>query len=206
MGDHTELNTVRLEEALSELSASLSRRITSPVDCAELGGAEVEVSESKWSDEHDDTLLRWKQECVYHSRNHFHLACFYRYLHIFVSFPAIVLPATCSQLNKLNSARYAYFVEPLLLLGTCCSVVISVFNFGRRSLLHFHVDQQLTKMIQEADVELRKPRGVRQPSEHYLVVAMFKIENVLANAPGDGCASSITRFLTLVWKCFKRRS
>lgn len=153
-----------------------------------------------WNQQHEDTLLLWKLQCVEESSNHFHLACFYSYLYVLLSVPSIVLPAICSQLNKLSPDVYTSVVEALLLVATFCSGVLSVLNLGKRAQHHLQVHRTLYKTIQEIDVELRKPISSRQPCDYFLVVVMYKIEGVLADAPGDGCATRISSVLQCCWK------
>lgn len=179
-----------LESALSSLSAY--RRSPTIRDALDSPG-------SSWNDESEDTLQNWKLQCQGKSLDHFHLGCFYHYVSVLVAFPTIVLPAVSAQLNKLDEALYGPTVEFMLMFSTLCSGIISVFNLGRRSQQHFHVDQQLSKVVKEVDVELRKPRKARQPSEYFIVTTMFKIEGVLASAPGDGCSTNITKLLKVIW-------
>lgn len=182
-------DSLDLDTALCSLSHSPLRSTVQPTQ-----------PNSNWNDDSEDILLRWKVQCQFNASNHFYLGCFYKYVHVLVGLPAVVLPAICSQLNKVDEVAYRDIVEPLLLLSTVCSGIVSVFDFGRRAQQHFHVDQQLSKALQEIDVELRKPRQQRQACEYFIVVTMFKIEGVLAVAPGDGCASAIKRLLDCWWK------
>lgn len=163
-------------------------------------------STCSWNDQHEETLSLWKLQCLQESSNHFYLACFYSYLYVGISIPAIILPAVCSQLNKLVPFAYTSLVETLLLVATFCSGLLSVLNLGKRAQHHLTVHQALYKTIQEIDVELRKPVTVRQPCDYFLVVVMYRIEGVLADAPGDGCASSIGRVFRCCWKrCYQQR-
>lgn len=155
---------------------------------------------SLWTTQHEETLDEWKANCIQQHSQHFYLGYFYWYLYIILSLPVIVLPAVCSQLNKLASADYVDVVEILLLISTVCAGILSVLNLGRRSQHHLSVQQTLYKFIQEIDLELRKPVPGRQPSEHFLVVMMYKIDGILSDAPGNGCVTTITAFLNCCWR------
>ncbi len=169
-------------QSLSSSLSSLSNSLLQP------------QQEGHWTEEYENLVSGWYQECLQASRDHHFMSVLNSCLYVALSIPAALSPVVAAQLLKYGVIGTATNEAITVVTGVVGGVLASV-NLSRRAQRHSEAEAAAVKLGQELDIELRKQRGSRQSSLLFIVAKMYTLENIANKAPSTTGASLCRRLL-----------
>ena len=139
--------------------------------------------EEKWSKRHNEFLQKLSDEsknaCIKHN-----IACKYKlYYFRLLSIPTMTLPIITAGINEYISDEFKYITTSLMILSSGCSLVNTLYNFGKSSQQHNEYAGKYSDICQEIEYTLCRSKKNRIACDVSMQKYIYKTQNLHSNAP-----------------------
>ena len=139
--------------------------------------------EEKWTKRHNGFLQKLSDESKNASIKH-NIACKYKlYYYRALSIPTMILPIISAAINEYISDDLKYISTSFMVLSSGCSLVNTLYNFGKSSAQHNEYAGKYSDLTQEIEYILCRSKKSRQACDVSMQKYIYKTQNLNSNAP-----------------------
>ena len=139
--------------------------------------------EEKWTKKHNEFLQKMLNDSKSSSIKH-NIACKYKlYYYRALAIPTMTLPIITAGINEYISNDYKYITTSLMILSSGCSLVNTLYNFGKSSQQHNEYAGKYSDLCQEIEYTLCRSKKNRIAADVSMQKYIYKTQNLNSNAP-----------------------
>ena len=139
--------------------------------------------EEKWTKKHNEFMNKIcnesKSSCISHNIAYKKKLYYYRVL----SIPTMILPIISAGINEYIDDDLKYITTCFMVLSSGCSLINTLYNFGKSSAKHNEYSGKYSDLCQEIEYTLCRSRKNRQACDVSMQKYIFKLQSLNSNAP-----------------------
>ena len=139
--------------------------------------------EEKWTKKHNEFLQKLcdnsKDACIAHN-----IACKYKlYYYRVLGIPTMILPIISAGINEYISDEFKYISTCFMILSSGCSLVNTLYNFGKGSAQHNEYAGKYSDLCQQIEYTLCRSKKNRIACDVSMQKYIYKTQSLNSNAP-----------------------
>jgi hypothetical protein len=166
---------------LNEITIEMDNKLPSIDDSN--SSEDYSRDEEKWTKKHNEFLQKLCDDSKSISIKH-NIACKYKlYYYRALSTQTLILPIISAAINQYISDDLKYINTSFMVLSSGCSLVNTLYNFGKSSQQHNEYAGKYSDLCQEIEYTLCRSKKNRQACEVSMQKYIYKTQSLNSNAP-----------------------